>query len=177
LASALEIAALLRKYEEILRLRRLADAGDHGDPRRAMAALALEFPGALREADALSLRELEHRVSALRAVERARTPSALWMEAISGFHALTRGALCAKAWLRGRKTLDKEALVAFRAESAALCYGAEASAWGDDLARLANPPRGRVTDLVFDRLAVQLEVDPREARRLVFGHRLETTLD
>jgi hypothetical protein len=177
LASKNEIAALLRKYEEILRLRRLAAAGDVGDPRRAMAALALEFPGALREADALPLSELEHRVGALRDVQRALAPSALWMDAITRFHALTRGALCAKAWLRGRRTFDEEATRAFTLDATTLCYGTDANAWKDDLARLANPPRGRVTDLVFERLASQLGIELEEAKRLVFGHRVHGAID
>lgn len=177
MASKNEIAALLRKYEEILRLRRLATAGDTQDPRPALAALALEFPGALRETDALSLAELEHRIDALREVDGTRKPSARWMDAITAFHALARGALSAKAWLRGRKKPDEETIRGFALVAATLSHGADASAWKDDLARLADPPRGRVTDLVFERVAWQLGIELEEAKHLVFGHRLHAPLD
>jgi hypothetical protein len=75
------------------------------------------------------------------------------MEATHLFHALTRGALCAKKWLadRGHRTtasVDDGVRAAFERESSALCYASDAVAWTKDLARIAAPPRGRVTELV-----------------------------
>jgi hypothetical protein len=161
-----DLARLRAKYEEMLRLR-LADP-EH-DPRRALVALAGEFPGALREIDDLPLDEIRARVAALARAEDDASALLPWMRAVWRFHVLTRGALCAKKWLGGRKAIDREAESAFAKERAALCWGEDAAAWQDDLARLASPPRGRVTDLVFARLAAELAVDEDAARALVFG--------
>ena len=62
-----DLTDLRAKYEEILRLRLLHGTGDEPDPRRAMAALAGRFPGALRELDDLPLPEIRARIEALRA--------------------------------------------------------------------------------------------------------------
>ena len=160
-----DLAALREKYEEMLRLR-LEPGG--GDPRRAMAALASRFPGALREIDELPLETIAARVSELRASEDG-APPAPWMEASHVFHALTRGALCAKRWLAGRKEIDDDVRAAFDREAAALCWEDDARAWRDDLVRLASPPRGRVTELVYERMSGLLGVSPERARILVFG--------
>jgi HAMP domain-containing protein len=170
LATADELAGLLRKYAEILRLRRLAARGDAGDPRRAMTALATEFPGALREADERTVDDLERRISELKAVLDG-APEAPWMHRMARFHALTRGALCAKRWLGGRKTIDADTASAFQAGVGALCYASDAREWTYDLERLASPPRGRVTELVFEKLAAELGVDIDDARRAVLDGR------
>ena len=160
-----DLAALREKYEEMLRLR-LEPEG--GDPRRAMAALASRFPGALREIDELPLDAITSRVGELRASE-AGAPAARWMEATHVFHALTRGALCAKRWLAGRKEIDDEVRAAFDREASALCWGDDARDWRADLPRLASPPRGRVTDLVYERMSDRLGITVAEAKLLVFG--------
>src|SRR5437016_9436345 len=67
------LAALRAKYEEMLRLRVAHDAGTEGDPREAMAALASQFPGALREIDDPPISEIRARVDALRAAEAGVT--------------------------------------------------------------------------------------------------------
>ena len=161
-----ELADLRLKYEEMLRLRALHDAGDELDPRRAMAALAARFPGALREIDELPLVEIRARIDALRTAEGDGSRVVLWMRAIHRFHALTRGALCAKRWLAGAKTADVNA---FARDLPTLCYADDARAWSGDLDKIARPPRGRITDLVFARIATELGVAEAEARALVFG--------
>jgi hypothetical protein len=133
-----------------------------------MAALAARFPGALREIDELPLETIASRLSELRAAEGG-APTSRWMEALHLFHSLTRGALCAKRWLGGRKEVGAEVRAAFELEAAALCWADDARAWGGDLSRLASPPRGRVTELVYERMSAQLGVTPDEARTLVFG--------
>ncbi len=167
-----EIRDLHDKYTEMLRLR-LEDAADTNrsapSPRRAMAALADRFPGALREIDDLPLAVIRSRIGALEAAARDSSRIEPWMEAIARFHALTRGALTVKRWLGGRKTVHADLVTVFTREVHALPYADDARAWKDDLARLARPPRGRVTDLVFERLAQMLGVPAVEARRRVFG--------
>lgn len=170
-----DLRSLLRKYEEILRLRRAAAAATPSapeqDPRRAMVALAAEFPGALREADDLAMADLEARVAALESVLRGDEATVPWMTAVSRFHTLTRGALCAKRWLGGRKTIDEDAERAFEVSSATLCYPSDAREWAGDLAAVAKPPRGRVTDLVFERIAGELDLDIDAVRALVLAPR------
>lgn len=163
-----ELAALRGKYEEMLRLRLQADAGVPGDPRRAMAALASEFPGALREIDDLPLDAIRERLRALREAESGG-PIATWMTATYLFHALTRGALCAKRWLGGRKSIDVSTLAAFDDAANAFCWSDDARTWRDDLGRLASPPRGRVTELVYRRVGQTLGISPEGVRLLVFG--------
>jgi hypothetical protein len=91
------------------------------------------------------------------------------MSATVLFHSLTRGALCAKRWLAGRKQIDDGTRAAFDREAEALCYAEEARAWSADLHRIASPPQGRVTELVYERIAAALAIPAREARILVFG--------
>jgi hypothetical protein len=160
-----DLIALREKYEEMLRLR-LEPSG--ADPRRAMAALALRFPGSLREIDELPLDTIAARVSRLRASEGG-APTLPWMEAMHLFHSMTRGALCAKRWLAGRKGIDEEIRAAFDRAAGGLCGGDDAREWSADLARLASPPRGRVTELVYERIGVRLGMSAAEARTLVFG--------
>jgi hypothetical protein len=160
-----DLAALREKYERMLELR-LAPSG--GDPRRAMAALASRFPGALREIDDLPLETIAARVREIRACEDG-SPGARWMEATHLFHTLTRGALCAKRWLAGRKEIDDAVRAAFDRAVVTLCWEQDARSWRDDLARLAAPPRGRVTELVYERIGRLLGVSAEEARHLVFG--------
>jgi len=169
LAASEDLRSLRRKYEEILRLRRIALADPANDPRRAMATLAAEFPGSLREADALPLVELGRRIASIARVERGDEPVASWMTAMIRFHALTRGALCVKKWLGGRKDVDAATFGAFDREADGLCYARDARAWEADLDRVARPPKGRITDLVLARIAVELGVQEHTVRRWVLG--------
>jgi hypothetical protein len=164
-----DLASLLRKYREIVRLRRESDADPGVDPRAAMAALAAEFPGALREADELPMAELLRRVRELEAALDSGAEPAPWMTAIARFHALTRGALSAKRWLAGRKEVDEALVGAFEEGTGALLHPVDARAWAGDLHLLADPPRGRLTEAVFAKLAVEVGRDVREVRLLVFS--------
>jgi len=164
-----ELRDLASKYEEMLRLRLEDEAGVGGDPRRRMVGLAVRFPGALREIDELPLEAIRARIAAL--VEAAHGTGVVepWMAVMVRFHALLRGALCAKRWLAGRGEVDAATASAFDDEADGLCFAEEARAWREDLARVAKPPRGRVTDLVFGRIAEETALTEEEARRLVFG--------
>jgi len=167
--SAEDLAGLVRKYVEIRRLRLQAERDPSLDPRRQMAALAAEFPGALREADELPMDEIDRRLVTLDRVAAGHEAAPAWMSMLARFHALTRGALCAKKWLAGRKEVDDATERAFTAEVGTLCYASDAREWSGELARLAKPPRGRVTDVVFERLARELGVEEGVVRGQVLG--------
>ncbi len=134
-----------------------------------MAALAAEFPGALREADDLQPAELDRRVTELARVLRTGDAPAAWMTMVARFHRLTRGALCAKKWLDGRKVVDAAVAQAFEVESATLCYADDAAEWRTELAVIANPPRGRLTEVIFERIAGEVGQEVETVRRVVFG--------
>ncbi|HEY1955717.1 MAG TPA: hypothetical protein VGH28_08890 [Polyangiaceae bacterium] len=154
-------AELRAKYEEMLALRRLGDAPH--DPRPRLAALAERFPGALREIDALPEDEIASRIDALALAERDPTAATPWMHAMTRFHTLARAALFAKRALHERPAGSKGARSPL-VEGAALDQDIF---HGDP--RIAAPPRGRLMDLVYEKLAAELGTTPADAKRLVFG--------
>jgi hypothetical protein len=171
---------LRRKYGEMLSMRLAHDSGAETEARarQRMAELASRFPGALREIDELELGVIQERIERLEAALRGDVPVERWMEAVGLFHSLARGALRAKRWLAGRKTVDAITVLQYESDvgvhalaDAAADAGALADewSWASDLARIAAPPRGRIMDLVFARLARTLGTTEREARHLVFG--------
>ena len=183
---------LSRKYREMLSMRLAHDAGVESETRarERMAELAARFPGALREIDDLELGIIRDRIGQLEAALRGEAGVERWMEAVGLFHVLARGALRAKRWLAGRKTVGPETVLDYESEFAGVsgddlagvsgddlagaCAGGEALAsdalaWSSELARLAAPPRGRIMDLVFARVAHALGTTEPEARHLVFG--------
>ncbi len=172
------LADLRKKYEELLRLRledaAAASGGRHHDPSPEMAAVAERFPGALREIDELSLESIEARIAELAAAEADPSHARPWMIALHLFHMLARGALATKRWLGGRKHVDDELVQAFAHAIPSLPFAEEAAMWKDDLARIARPPRGRVTELVYARVAVEMRMPASEVRILVFGPRRQS---
>jgi hypothetical protein len=161
-----ECEELLRKYREIVRLRQ---AAPDEDPKEAMAALAREFPGSLREADNLPMRELERRVEALEAMQGGTRLPETWMLAVSRYHRLTRGALVIKRWLKGRKVLDATITDELLGALSTLPFPGDTRLWSDDLAAVARPPAGRLTHLVLERLGEELELTLSEVRTLLFS--------
>jgi hypothetical protein len=175
---------LSRKYGEMLSMRLAHDAGEESEARarERMAELAARFPGALREIDDLELGVIRDRIGQLEAVLRGEGEVERWMEAVGLFHALARGALRAKRWLAGRKAVDGATVLDYESAIAGLtgdglagpyaggeALAADALAWSSELARIAAPPRGRLMDLVFARVAHTLGTTEPEARHLVFG--------
>jgi hypothetical protein len=161
------------KYAEMLAMR-IEHADGREDPSRVrprMSDLAARFPGALREIDRLELFEIERRVARLDAFIEAAGEEEPWMEAVAHFHRLARGALSAKRWLGGRRVVDDSLVLAFVRETAPLPFAHEIQSWRADLATIASPPRGRLMDVVFARLARELGVTDAGARELVFGAR------
>ena len=143
-------AELRAKYEEMLALRRSDDAAS---PRERLAALASRFPGALREIDRLPLDAIADRIDALARAERDPSHARPWMHATARFHALARGVLFVK------RSLDAEPRE----------WPTEAEPFRAELARVAKPPRGRLMELVYEKLATELGTTPGDAKALVFG--------
>lgn len=159
---------LVVKYTEMRRLRILALEAPHADPREEMAALAAQFPGALREIDELPLEEITARLASLSRAREDLAAAQPWMSAVIGFHELTRGALALKKWLSGRKTVTDADRAELEKIVDSLPDGPAMLVWIDDLSAIAQPPRGKITDIVFQRLARMLAISETEARALVF---------
>jgi hypothetical protein len=174
---------LRSKYGEMLSMRLAHDSGVEtaARARERMAELASRFPGALREIDDLELGVIRDRIARLDAALRGEAAVERWMEAVGLFHALARGALRAKRWLAGRKTVDPATALEYESDVALALddpagpadaegpFAADALAWAGELAHIASPPRGRIMDLVFARIARTLGTTDVEARHLVFG--------
>jgi hypothetical protein len=159
------------KYVEMLAMR-MEDAAAEEETERVrvrMAELAARFPGALREIDELPMDEIRRRIAVLEEVLSGARRAEPWMTAMARFHALARGALCAKRWLAGRRRVDALTEQAFECAAEGLRFPVEARLWVRELDVLANPPRGRVTDAVFERLAEELDTSAAALRILVFG--------
>ena len=171
-----DLRALRDKYERMLRLRLLhARAREEPgfvepDPREAMAELARDFPGALREIDELPVDVIRQRIAALAAAEVDTSRAEAWMRAHASFHRHARGALAAKRWLEGRPATP-DLIAAFARALPTLQNAKDAAAWADDLAVVASPPRGRVMDLVYQRVAAELDIDVAAARASVMPSR------
>ena len=167
-----DLRALRDKYERMLHLRELHSRARtepgfvEPDPRPAMADLARTYPGALREIDELPLALIRARIGELAAAELDVAMALPWMDAQSRFHALARGALAVKRWLEGRRVtaaLEHD----FALVLPTLPNAGDAHLWAGDLGAIATPPRGRLMDLVFARLARDLGVDVTSARAAV----------
>jgi hypothetical protein len=169
--SSAELAELKRKYEGMLRLRLRDAACPGGDPRLEMAALAALFPGSLRELDQLPLETIRARIEELSHCITGVGVAKSWMPACARFHRLMRGALAAKKWLGAQRAVHPELVRAFRESLNDLSCAEDARLWTDDLERVARPPRGKLTALVFERLAAELGVSPSQARAHVLAPR------
>ena len=135
-----------------------------------MAELARDFPGALREIDELPIEVIRERIDAIAEAEGDARRAAPWMLAQLSFHRLARGALAAKRWLAGRP-LTPALTEAFTRAVPTLHHAADAAAWATDLAEVAEPPLGRLMDLVYTRLALELRMDVASARAAVMPSR------
>src|SRR5260221_4503833 len=100
------------------------------------------------------------------------------MHAMTRFHALARSILHAKRMLSSGRWSTPAGSEGARSPLAE-ARGAQATSaegelegvaleWESDLARVARPPRGRLMDLVYERLARELDVTPPKAKSLVF---------
>ncbi|HVJ94601.1 MAG TPA: hypothetical protein VM580_32670 [Labilithrix sp.] len=170
-----ELRALRDKYERMLSLRTAHARADEDadfvepDPRPEMAKLAAEYPGALREIDTLPLGVITGRIAALAAAEAAPVQAQPWMLAQILFHRYARGALSAKRWLAGRKIVTPHLRDSFERAAKTMPHGAEAALFVSDLDAIANPPRGRLLDVVHAKVADALHTSAAVAKSLVFG--------
>jgi hypothetical protein len=166
-----DLRALRDKYERMLALRALHHRARFGpdqdfeepDPRPEMAKLADTFPGVLREIDRLPLAVITRRIEAIVAAEASGRVER-WMIAQVVFHRHARAALTIKRWLAGTKAITPELQAAFDAWASP-----EEQLFADALGTIATPPRGRLMDVVHERVALVLEVTAGEVRSLVFG--------
>jgi len=170
-----DLRALRDKYEQMLRLRQLHARAKtepdfvEPDPRPAMAALARLYPGALREIDELPVELITARIEELTVAEREPQRIAAWMSAQAAFHRLARGALAVKRWLAGRPpTKAVEGAFAVDLRAMPERKREELLEWEHDLVAIAKPPRGRLMELVYEKLARELGVDIDAARAAVF---------
>lgn len=169
-----DLDALEEKYARMRALRQvqLAAQADptcaEPDTRPERIALAARFPGVLRELDELPLAAIEMRLAAVAAVRGAGAPVPRWMTAQIAFHRLLRGALFAKRWMSERRARGgagaRPAPSEFRRDAIE-----EAWVWAEELDAIDRPPGGRIMPLVYQRLAAELGVDEREARRRLQG--------
>jgi hypothetical protein len=134
-------ATLLPKYERMRELRAAAAHGNDAAARSALRAFAVEWPGALRELDALPTDEIERRARAC-----ADGDEEPWMAWMLRYHELMRAALGVR---RGEETaLDEEFARAVR-----------------------KPGHGRLNVVVFARMAREFDVEAKSIWDALFPRR------
>ena len=156
-----ELSRLARKYERLIELRREVSRRPPDDLR----SLAAEFPGALRELDALTLPELERRLSSVRRALDGEPTDAL-IEWLLAYHALMRTALLVKRRLRGERRPSSQQAERL-AESLTSETGLPCSA--ELVSQVAAPPRGRLNELVLARLSRASGRGASELRAALFS--------
>lgn len=112
---------------------------------------------------------IEARLSALEQAGVDPTQRVPWMQAQAEYHSLARGALAAKRWLGRERKVDGATMARFatHAEAHARRGNVELLAWTADLASVARPPEGKLTKVVFAKVAERLGVATNIARDLV----------
>lgn len=159
-----DLERLAIKYRLLARLRREKAAGAPPPPKATFVALADEFPGALRELDALPLDEIDRRAAALERAARTGDESSVvepWMTWLAAWHRTLRAALAVKRRLRngGAPSTERMAsLVALASDLAALPLD-EAF-----VLAVARPPRGRLEAVVEAELVRRLGPDGADSR-------------
>jgi len=155
---------LARLREKYLQMRALRAAS--GEPNRdVLRALAREFPGALAEIDRLHPQVLDARIATLDRLIEREDELPLWVRGWMLAHPALRGALLAKAWLCGRRTVDEATRAELAAEVPTLPYPEDVRPWIARLDEVAAPPDGRLVDLVFADIARELGVPSAHALR------------
>lgn len=151
------LADLARKYGELLGLRHGRVAFDVVALRR----LSSEFPGALRELDALPLAELELRLGKVERAGQETWALEPWIEWMLAYHDTMRLALDVRARLLGQRQPSPTQVEATLGALGGRCDAAFVHA-------VMNPPRGRLNVLVFAQLGARFGRAPHEIEGRLF---------
>jgi hypothetical protein len=149
-SATVDVDDLRRKYDLLIELRE----GKRPGGRDVLRALAKEFPGALRELDALPLDALRARRAATDEV-----PPPGWVPWIAAYHGLMRVTLALKRALPARGDVDSARVTALAAAASA--------PWGATLDEafvraVRRPPQGRLGPLVFALLGAHFGAAPHD---------------
>jgi hypothetical protein len=169
-ATLATLAALREKYREIKRLRDEHATGSSRDPRARMKALALRFPGALRELDELPMELVESRLATLDAVVTGALAAPEWVTLQIGYHAMMRLALRIKRMAR-HDADDRVGAILGQLAAERLDSWGEPLLGGLDRAEIEailKPEGGRLNPWVYRRVAALHGVEPENVRRALF---------
>ncbi len=138
-------ASLLAKYDRIAALREAYDRSGGVVDRAAVAALAGQWPGAVRELDTLCPHELSARREALREAVHAGGEVPSWAVRIEASHRVMAAAL----WVKGRVRRDDAPDPARDADLAAEAEARAGMPLGEGfVAAVRWPPGGRLGAVV-----------------------------
>lgn len=154
-------ADLARKYADLVRLR---DGSTPFDGAR-LRSLSREFPGALRELDALPFEELGERLRLAQGSALGGAALAPFLDWMRAYHDTMRLALEVRARLRRERnpnaSLVSEIVGAF-------APALDGSCDADFVNSVARPPEGRLNRLVFARLSARFGLSPRALEERLF---------
>ena len=167
--------AMRLEREELERQGIMKFSGSAAQQRKeASRQLARRFPGVLKELDRFDAESLKSRLVVLEACH-ADADLPLWAEITFNFHELLRNALKIKSWIasqRAEARSQEDILAAFLSTQQEL-YDPEhwSSAYSIEhlLEKIATPPGGRLSHLVWEVLEERFELSAGEMRQLAFG--------
>lgn len=165
-ASHEPLSGLLDKYRRLLHLRSCPEAAP---PRAELRALALAYPGALRELDRLPLGAIESRLSELERTCARGAPPELWMRLQISYHGYMRAALRIKRW--SRQWPDDAVTAALELARRYVPAADEPLLEHLDPATLhtiCTPPQGRLNPVVLAAVARLHGVQPDQVQRALF---------
>ena len=180
-----QLRELLRKYQWMRKARRASrqpTSSASGPSRTELRQLAERFPGVLAELDRIGDELLEERCQLLEEIvadERfvtriehtestatcAELPS--WVRGWLHVHGALRGALICKRWLGGARVVTPATRRQLLDEIDNGSVAVDARAWVERLSEVANPPHGRLLDVVFKDTARLLGIEPSGVRELL----------
>jgi len=162
--SADELLRLAEKYRTLGDLRRARARGEPLPARHVFKALAEAFPGCLNELDTLLLEDIDARADKLaRAAEGGLIED--WMAWLSCYHGLLRAALRIKARVGRGRPLDGARALELAGDAA---VHASAPIDADFVHAVERPPGGRITAVVFARIAALYGVPLDVIKRALF---------
>ncbi|HEY8428858.1 MAG TPA: hypothetical protein VIL20_10805 [Sandaracinaceae bacterium] len=160
------IRELREKYTLLRALRLEQLAGEAGDPRPRLRALAARFPGALRELDALPLERIEARIRELDEVLRGERSVPPWARLCAEYHAWMRAALAIRRAAGAAR--DRGRALAWLAFPRSAELEPSSSDLHEVLDEVLRPHGGRLNRWLFERLARRAGLTAAEVERLIF---------